>query len=102
MISSVVVAVIFLIVAIALLIGILLCKHPLYIKFRKFYMATALVYLSGTVLPLVLCCYLKDMPVAYAVICEFFIAFIFAISVFTLSYIASKADDIRKEINEKS
>lgn len=100
--SSCICALIFIVIACVCLIASICFKSDFYSRFKKFYIATAAVYLSGTVLILLVCMNNKGIPLSIALISELFMAVIFGISVFTLSYIGKKADDIKRETNNNS
>jgi hypothetical protein len=95
-------AVIFIVIAVICLIAAICFKSEFYSRLKKFYIATAGVYLSGTFLILFVCLNNVDIPLPIALVSEVFMMVIFGMSVFTLTYVGKKADDIKREAQKNS
>ena len=87
----------FIFFALVCLIITICFRSDFYLKFKKFYIATAAIYLSGTVMVFFVCRNIGEVPAFVAIISEVFMSVIFRISVFTLTYVGKKADEIKRE-----
>jgi len=97
MIPAQVAAFIFIILAFICFMFSVFFRSDAYSKYKKFYIATSAVYLSGTVLVFLICRHINEVPWIAALISEIFMSAVFGISVFALTYVGKKADAFKSE-----
>ena len=69
--------------------------------FRKFIIAAASVYLSGTVFICLVMLIAQKLPLEFTIIAESFILFVFLMTMFTLIKLGNNMDEIREELLKK-
>ena len=82
---------IFVLIAVVLLILLFFLKADIVRRYRKFFIATEAIYLSGTILLLVLFNVIKGITLPLAVVSEILISFVYVMTTFAMVYIAKKA-----------
>jgi len=98
---NLVIAAIFSSLAFLLLMILILVKpKTLLPKVRKFLIATAAIYLSGTLLILVFALTMDKLPAIFVVISEVSIMFVFGISMFTIVRISKNVASIMRDVEE--
>ena len=100
MTPSLLASVIFAVLAVILLIAVILIRNDLISKYRKFFVATEAIYLSGALMVLIACAVLKEMPLSFALIADILILFIYAMTTVALFTVAGKAEKMKSQINE--
>ena len=79
--AAVITAACFTAVSVLFFVYLLFTKHPVFSgKFRNYYRAGSAVYISGTILILILAFVLKGVPVAFIVISELMIMTVFIVT----------------------
>lgn len=99
MTSAIMVSLCFVAFAVALLLVMLFIKLETVKRFRKFFVATEGIYLSGTVLILIICIVLRDMPVSFSLISQGLIFLVFIFTVLMLNLVATKAQNYEQNQN---
>lgn len=92
----------FIVVAFIAVIFMFNLKKTDLLKFKKYLIASSIVFFSGTIFVLLITVFKGPIAIPFIVISECLITFVFAMSVFTMIKISSQIMDIRKEIDEKN
>lgn len=90
MTPSVILSICFTAAALMLLIVVLLLKTDIIKRFRAFFIANVAIYLSGTVLILIVCLLMRNMPLTFAMISESLISVVFLLTFLMMYFVARK------------
>ena len=82
---------VFVLIALALLVLLCIIRNDTVRRYRKFFIATEAIYLSGTVLLLIVFNVIKGITVPLAFVSEFLISMVYSMTVFAMLFIAKKA-----------
>ncbi len=66
------------------------------VKYKKFYLATTVVYITGNILITSIVCINKSIPLAFTLISEFTIICIYAFSMFMIYRLTSSIVELQK------
>ena len=100
-ITAVIIASVFVVVALAAFVFFLLGKAKFVVKrTANYYKATSGVYLSAAILLLVLSLTMAELPSTFIVIAEIMIAVVFVFSTYMLYRIAQQINEIQKDIED--
>lgn len=89
----------FALIAVIIMINI---KVESLIRFKKYLIASSLVYFSGTLLILLIDIIKGPIAFPFILICDLLVTFVYVMSVLTMARISSQIKEIRKEIDEKN
>lgn len=90
MTSAVILSICFTVAALILLIVMILVKADIIKRFRAFFVANVAIYLSGTVLILIVCLLMKNMPLTFSLISESLISIVFLLTFLMMYFVARK------------
>ena len=100
-ITAVIIASVFVVVALAAFVFFLLGKAKFVVKrTANYYKATSGVYLSAAILLLVLSLTMAELPSTFIVIAEIMIAVVFVFSTYMLYRIVQQINEIQKDIED--
>ena len=101
--TSLIVSLIFLVIPVAVLIYLLIGKGPLAgSKFKNFYRASCGVYVSGSVLIFVFTLLFNQLPVAFVVISNVTILFVFCFTAGLILFMTKKMIEPSKNSGNKT
>ena len=97
-------ALIFLLIAIAALLTAMFAKIPFFESFRKYYIMSAAVYVSGAALIFIFFIMVSELPLIFAVISEVCILSVFAMSVWAIHRMGKAVTEIHEhnELSDKT
>lgn len=76
--------------ALILLVVMILVKTDIIKRFRAFFVANVAIYLSGTVLILIVCLLMRNMPLTFSLISESLISIVFLLTFMMMYFVARK------------
>lgn len=101
MTTGLIVSLIFVFIAVAFILFLLLGKAPLCRNdFRKYSIASSIVYLSATILIAIVCLIVKDLTASFAVVGDISITVFFVIGVATVNIMGKNMNDMRKDLKK--
>ena len=99
--TAVIIASVFVVIALAAFVFFLIGKAAFIVKrTANYYKATSGVYLSATILLLVLSLTMAELPTEFIVIAEIMIAVVFVFSTYMLYRIVQQINEIQKDIED--
>lgn len=100
--AGTIVALIFVVLSIAALLGITFNGKGFFQSpFRKFMIAATAVYVSGTILVALLYIFMNELPSAFVFIAEALMLVVFTVTVLTINTFGKKMDAMKKDLEAK-
>lgn len=103
MTAKLIVAIIFIILALPDVFFFCFSKNSKQPNIKKFLAASSIVYLSGTIFILILVCCVEKLNVTFTIVAELTILLVFVLDVFFIKKMGKALDDIRlaaQQVNE--
>ena len=70
------------------------------VKYKKFFTATTIIYITGTILVMVIVSVNKEIPIAFSIISEIMILAIYLFSMFMIKKLANSVVELEKAQKE--
>ncbi|MBO7452488.1 MAG: hypothetical protein J6U54_19335 [Clostridiales bacterium] len=92
--ASMIICLILLLLSVAMLLGVLFTDKMRPVKFRKFFAATTIVYITGNILITTINMLNSSLPVIFTVISESVILVVYSFSMFMIHKLGTSFEDI--------